>query len=118
AWSTSAAVSAWTTPGAAATFLSRTGRGGSRPGAPRARSGGTARPGRWRVGSARALWAEVVWVKRRGGRRFVVLGAGMNDLLRPALYRARHRIVAVRPRPRPVQPATRAGPVCAHARGC
>jgi diaminopimelate decarboxylase len=69
-------------------------------------------PGRWLTARCGALLSEVLWVKRRSGRRFVVLAAGMNDLLRPALYRARHRIVAVRPRPGAVEPAIVVGPVC------
>jgi len=72
-------------------------------------------PGRWLVGPVGVLVAEVLWVKRRGGRRFVVIAAGMNDLLRPALYRARHRIVPVRPRPGPIEPASVVGPVCESA---
>lgn len=72
-------------------------------------------PGRWLVGAAGALVAEVLAVKRRDGRRFVVLAAGMNDLLRPALYGARHRIVAVRPRRGAAEPADVVGPVCESA---
>ena len=75
-------------------------------------------PGRWLVASAGVLLAEVLWVKRRGsagGRRFVVLAAGMNDLIRPALYGAHHRIVPVRPRPGAAEPATVVGPVCESA---
>ena len=73
-------------------------------------------PGRWLVAPVGVLVAEVLWIKRRreaaGERRFVVLAAGMNDLLRPALYGARHRIVPVRPRPGAPEPATVVGPVC------
>lgn len=73
-------------------------------------------PGRWLVAPVGVLVAEVLWVKRRreaaGERRFVVLAAGMNDLLRPALYGARHRIVPVAPRPGAVSSATVVGPVC------
>jgi diaminopimelate decarboxylase len=69
-------------------------------------------PGRWMVARAGVLVSEVLWVKRRNDRRFVVLAAGMNDLLRPALYRARHRIVPVRPRDGEVAPAIVVGPVC------
>ncbi|HKQ56281.1 MAG TPA: diaminopimelate decarboxylase, partial [Candidatus Eisenbacteria bacterium] len=78
-------------------------------------------PGRWVVAPAGVLVAEVLWIKRRAGadardaRRFVVLGAGMNDLIRPALYQARHRIVAVRPRDGAPEPATVVGPVCESA---
>ena len=69
-------------------------------------------PGRWIVATAGVLVSEVLWVKRRNERRFIVLAAGMNDLLRPALYRARHRIVPVRPREGHVEPAMVVGPVC------
>ena len=77
-------------------------------------------PGRWLVAPAGVLLAEVLWVKRRGGaerggRRFVVLAAGMNDLIRPALYQARHRIVPVRPREGADEPAVVVGPVCESA---
>ncbi|MCC6349638.1 MAG: diaminopimelate decarboxylase [Candidatus Eisenbacteria bacterium] len=73
-------------------------------------------PGRWLVAPVGVLVAEVSWVKLRRGsageQRFVVLSAGMNDLLRPALYGARHRIVPVRPRPGAGSPAIVVGPVC------
>lgn len=73
-------------------------------------------PGRWLVAPVGVLVAEVLWIKRRrearGERRFVVLAAGMNDLLRPALYGARHRIVPVRPRPGADEETTVVGPVC------
>src|SRR5439155_25162392 len=72
-------------------------------------------PGRWMVAEAGVLIAEVLWIKERDGRRFVVIAAGMNDLIRPALYQARHRIVAARPRPGAVEPATVVGPVCESA---
>jgi diaminopimelate decarboxylase len=77
-------------------------------------------PGRWMVASAGVLLAEVLWVKRRGNgnggaRRFVVLAAGMNDLIRPALYGARHRVLPVRPRAGAESPATVVGPVCESA---
>lgn len=69
-------------------------------------------PGRWIVAPAGVLVSEVLWVKRRGSRRFVVLACGMNDLIRPALYHARHRIVPLRPRAGDVTPACVVGPVC------
>jgi diaminopimelate decarboxylase len=72
-------------------------------------------PGRWLVAPIGALIAEVLWVKRRNGRRFVVLAAGMNDLIRPALYGARHRIVALSPRAGATSPAIVTGPVCESA---
>ncbi len=73
-------------------------------------------PGRWLVAAAGVLVAEVLRVKRRrdadGERRLVVLAAGMNDLLRPALYGALHRIEPVSPRPGPSEAAVVVGPVC------
>jgi diaminopimelate decarboxylase len=72
-------------------------------------------PGRWLVASSGILVARVRWVKQRAGRRFVVLAAGMNDFLRPALYAAKHRIEPVRVRPGPATPATVVGPVCESA---
>ncbi len=54
-------------------------------------------PGRALLASAGSLVASIVDVKEYpNGRRFVVLDAGMNDLLRPALYGAFHRIEGLR----------------------
>jgi len=72
-------------------------------------------PGRWLTAPIGALLAEVRAVKRRGSQRFIVLAAGMNDLIRPALYGARHRIVPLRPRAGAVSPAAVVGPVCESA---
>jgi len=72
-------------------------------------------PGRWIAAPIGVLLAEVLAVKERGGRRFVVIAAGMNDLLRPALYHARHRIVPVLALEGAVTPATVVGPVCESA---
>ena len=78
-------------------------------------------PGRWMSAPVGVLLCEVLWVKRRrspgGGasRRFVVLGAGMNDLIRPALYHAAHRIVPVEAREGAPEAASVVGPVCESA---
>jgi diaminopimelate decarboxylase len=69
-------------------------------------------PGRWLVAPVGVLLAEVLAVKHRAGRRFVVLAAGMNDLIRPALYGASHRIVPLFARSVERTPATIVGPVC------
>jgi diaminopimelate decarboxylase len=71
-------------------------------------------PGRYVVGDAGALVARVLDVKRAPSRTFVVLDVAMNDLLRPALYEAHHRIV---PLAEPVSGAAAlvadvVGPVC------
>ena len=54
-------------------------------------------PGRWLAGPAGVLLASVVLTKTTGRRRFVVLDAAMNDLVRPSLYDAWHGIVPLSP---------------------
>ena len=71
-------------------------------------------PGRFLVADAGVLLTRLLYEKRAGGRRFLIVDAAMNDLLRPALYDARHDIVPVR---RPAadaaaEPADVVGPVC------
>jgi diaminopimelate decarboxylase len=69
-------------------------------------------PGRSLVASAGVLLARVLYVKRRPDRTFVIVDAGMNDLLRPSLYAAFHRIEPVSLRPGPPAPVDVVGPVC------
>jgi diaminopimelate decarboxylase len=71
-------------------------------------------PGRWLVGPAGVLLASVILEKFSGRRRFVVLDAAMNDLMRPALYDAWHGIVplAAGDAAGPVSAAEIVGPVC------
>jgi diaminopimelate decarboxylase len=52
-------------------------------------------PGRVLVGPAGVLLTSVIYSKANRGKRFVIVDAGMNDLLRPALYEAEHEIVPV-----------------------
>lgn len=52
-------------------------------------------PGRSIVAPAGALVTGVIEVKENGPKRFIIVDAAMNDLLRPALYQAHHRIEAV-----------------------
>jgi diaminopimelate decarboxylase len=52
-------------------------------------------PGRAIVGPAGALLTKVLYVKENSGRLFVITDAGMNDLLRPALYGAIHSVESV-----------------------
>ena len=53
-------------------------------------------PGRLIAGNAGVLISRVEYIKERDGRTFVVLDAGMNDLMRPALYAAHHEVLPVR----------------------
>lgn len=70
-------------------------------------------PGRALVGAAGLLLTAVVDLKTYGdGPRFAVIDAGMTELLRPALYGAFHRIVAVAPRPGADRPYEVVGPLC------
>ena len=52
-------------------------------------------PGRAIIGPAGALIARVLYRKQNDGKRFVIVDAAMNDLIRPSLYRAHHEIVPV-----------------------
>lgn len=71
-------------------------------------------PGRWICGPAGVLLASVILSKTTAGRRFVILDAAMNDLVRPAMYEAWHGIVPVSPTDfvAPVEPCDVVGPVC------
>ncbi len=53
-------------------------------------------PGRFLIADAGALLTTVLGVKQAGDRRFALVDAAMNDLMRPALYRARHPVAADR----------------------
>ena len=50
------------------------------------------------VANAGVLLTRVLFRKKTPSKRFLIVDAGMNDLLRPALYEAHHDIVAVKPR--------------------
>jgi diaminopimelate decarboxylase len=70
-------------------------------------------PGRHLVGQAGLLVSRVLYVKKGRSRRFLILDAGMNDLMRPALYEAWHEILPLH------EPATDeriacdvVGPIC------
>ena len=71
-------------------------------------------PGRWIAGPAGVLLSRVVLSKRGTTKRFVVLDAGMNDLLRPSMYEAWHGIVPLAPQQfhAATTPAEVVGPVC------
>jgi diaminopimelate decarboxylase len=69
-------------------------------------------PGRVLVGNAGVLLTRVLYRKRAGGRTLVVVDAGMNDLIRPALYGAEHTIVPVRTSRGRARTVDVVGPVC------
>ncbi len=69
-------------------------------------------PGRCLVGSAGVLLTEVLYHKHSGGRDFMIVDAGMNDLVRPSHYHAHHEIVPVgAPRPESLVVDV-VGPIC------
>ena len=49
-------------------------------------------PGRSMIAQAGVLITKVIGIKENGQRKFIVVDAGMNDLMRPSLYNARHKI--------------------------
>jgi len=53
-------------------------------------------PGRFLVGNAGVLLTRVRYLKQTGSKKFAIVDAGMNDLIRPALYQSYHEIVPVR----------------------
>jgi len=52
-------------------------------------------PGRSIIGPAGVLLTRVLYLKTNGTKKFVVVDAAMNDLIRPSLYQAEHQIVPV-----------------------
>jgi diaminopimelate decarboxylase len=52
-------------------------------------------PGRFLVGNAGVLLTRVRYIKQTGSKRFAIVDAGMNDLIRPALYQSYHEVVTV-----------------------
>lgn len=69
-------------------------------------------PGRFLVGSAGVLLTRVLYRKHSGGKEFVVVDAGMNDLVRPSHYQAYHEIVELVEHGRTAIRADVVGPVC------
>ena len=69
-------------------------------------------PGRVIVGNGGILLSRLVRLKAGQERQFAVLDAGMNDLMRPALYDAAHQAVAVTPRQGSTKLVDVVGPVC------
>jgi len=68
-------------------------------------------PGRSLVGNAGVLLTQVQFVKEKGEKRFYITDAGMNDLIRPAIYGAYHHAVSVEEREGEVV-ADVVGPIC------
>jgi len=69
-------------------------------------------PGRSIVGPAGVLLTRVLYRKKNNGKRFLIVDAAMNDLLRPSLYGAYHEIVPVSRESRQTETADVVGPIC------
>lgn len=69
-------------------------------------------PGRSVVGNAGILLTQVQFIKDKGHKHFVIVDAGMNDLVRPAMYEAYHHIVPVERKDRPYIKTDVVGPIC------
>ena len=52
-------------------------------------------PGRFILGNAGNLISRIVFIKKNGKKHFIIIDAGMNDFMRPALYNAKHNIIPV-----------------------
>jgi diaminopimelate decarboxylase len=69
-------------------------------------------PGRSIVGPAGVLLTRVLYRKTNGDKKFVIVDAAMNDLIRPSLYQAEHQMVPVRPYNSNSETVDIVGPVC------
>lgn len=69
-------------------------------------------PGRVIVGNAGILVSKVLYLKENEAKRFVIVDAGMNDLMRPTLYGSRHQILPVKQEKREEVVVDVVGPIC------
>ena len=69
-------------------------------------------PGRVIVGNAGILVTRVLYTKENEGKRFLIVDAGMNDLVRPSLYGSYHQILPLIQRNREEIVADVVGPIC------
>lgn len=73
-------------------------------------------PGRFIVGNSGILVTKVLYIKKAFKKKFIIVDAAMNDFLRPALYKAYHKIVPVvrdqRSKVRGLKSADVVGPIC------
>jgi len=73
-------------------------------------------PGRFLVGNAGVLLTRVRYIKQTAEKKFAIVDAGMNDLIRPALYQSYHEIVTVKEpkseREKKIRKIDIVGPVC------
>jgi len=70
-------------------------------------------PGRSIAGNTSILVSKIIYIKKNNNKSFIILDAGMNDLMRPALYNAYHKIVPLRKKDKKIiQNVEFVGPIC------
>lgn len=69
-------------------------------------------PGRFIVGNAGILVTRALYIKTTPKKKFVIVDAGMNDLIRPALYDAYHQVLPLRKTQRRTEKVDIVGPIC------
>ena len=70
-------------------------------------------PGRFIVGNTAILITKIIYIKKSNRKNFIILDAGMNNLMRPALYNAHHHIIPLRRKGRFAKGNIRfVGPIC------
>ena len=70
-------------------------------------------PGRSIIGNSGYLISQIIYIKKSGRKNFVILDAAMNDLMRPALYGAIHKILpSTKSNKRSKKPYEFVGPIC------
>ncbi|HEX9975183.1 MAG TPA: diaminopimelate decarboxylase [bacterium] len=69
-------------------------------------------PGRSIIGETAALITQVLYVKKSRDKNFIVVDAGMNDLIRPSLYDAYHQVVPLRKMEGQLEKSDVVGPIC------
>ena len=70
-------------------------------------------PGRSIIGNVGTLISKIIYIKKNENKNFIILDAGMNDLIRPALYGAFHKIIPVTQRQKKTKKILEfVGPIC------
>ena len=70
-------------------------------------------PGRFIVGNTAILISKIIYIKKSQNKNFIILDAGMNNLMRPALYDAKHQIIALQKVKKLIRGSVEfVGPIC------
>jgi len=70
-------------------------------------------PGRFIIANTSVLISKIIYIKKSNNKKFVILDAGMNDLMRPALYNGQHEIIPLKKYNKKIKGYTEfVGPIC------